>query len=935
MSKTYTNGFPKAWSDSEIETYKATGIEPEKAKNGVWVSDIEREASELKDWTLADLFALANNELISKYVAGDTDFYNAVRVKAVFEDTDAIHWGEEDLYNWLVYEKPPAKSPNGYYINDPDRWVKDATLWNDTELADLGAGYFGVPERSQLYIVDEAAERFDLPLGITFEEFSNWIKTKTLPKTTTSGVLINDRRRDIKSASDWTDLEVEAWVRSEITANDEIVSGLLSKAIAQFGGGRYWSLEQLRSFVVDNELPKIDYSKYSDKQLKILSKKDSDVDAEKELERRYPPVVIEKVVEVVVPEVIEEPVVTAPKYVIELEAPVIKIVEPVTETPEMTWEDVVAAGSPLYKLLSSPTPDYVIEDTERRRLLTASKWMPVELVGWARGLIAYGNNVTEDTLLAALRSLCGSFVSDWCDRSVKHFIASLELPEGFCEGVLVSSPTRDAKHPGAWTDEELKAWGKGKIKTTADEATIVLAARVRFQIPDRLTVMEVKEYLMTGQIPTDTIPAIEKGKPISLDQVNAWLRDEISAPKSETDRIYSTARQMHKIDVHWTDAHIHRFIRDGSKPDRLPNGILIEDRLRSQESFNDWTWLELKSLALGEIESKLPIKEAVGRIRRLIDVQFRKEHAHWDDAEVLAFIKSDITPKALEDGIYINDPTRPAKVPVEWRDGELRAWLRGDIESTENATEELLWDEVYRRFQIPIVWYREDAKTFVLTGNKIPSTPSGLWVRDRYRDTRPVKHWTRREIKAWCRGQILPGINTDHDTILRRAATLFGVSTLLDAESIKKRISEITEESMTMTVKFVTEDLISYKEGRIKAGDSATMNAPYQTLLDRCIGRVLRLEGEDFVQGWTELLTFFHVNSKGIMSAKKVYAGVGQMAITPRGLRNFQNMTSVLLQTADTATRDRAVRVIDWNAAMKEISNEKTRQSILAYYGVS
>lgn len=939
MSKKYINGYPSAWSVNEIETYKATGIEPDKAKNGVWVSDIEREELELKDWSLADLFALANNELISKYVVGDSVFYDAVRIKAVLEDTDAIHWGEEDLYNWLVYEQPPAKSPNGYYINDPDRWIKDASLWNDTELADLGAGYFGVPERNQMYILDEACDRFDLPRGISFEEFCDYVKNKSAPKVTSSGVLINDRHRDVTPVSQWTELEVDAWLRSEIVADASMESDLLRRAISQFGGSRYWTLDQLKAFVIDDQLPTIDYDTYTDKQLKVLIKKEGDKEAQATLDARYPVVVVEEVVEptpveeVIEAEVVEE--IQVPKFVIELEAPLIKIVDPIETVPELLWTDLVPKESELYNLLTSPTPEDTIANTSHRRLLNASRWTPVELVGWARGLISPSDNTTEETLIVALRSICGYLVEDWCDRSVKSFVATQELPEGLSEGILVVSPTREVKHPGAWTDDELKAWGKGKIETNVSPVTILLAARVRFQIPDRLTDMEVKEYLMTGQIPEDVIPGIEEGKAISLEQVNAWLRDEITAPKSEVERIYSTARQMYKIDVRWTDAHIHRYIRDGQKPARLPNGLLVEDRMRVLDNFNDWSWMELKSLALGEIDAKLPVTDALDRIRRLIDVQFRKEHAHWSDDEVLTFIKSDVVPKVLEDGIYINDPTRPSKVPLEWRDGELRAWLRGDIEPTENAPEELLWDEVYLRFQVPIVWYREDARTYVLTGKKLPSTPSGLWIRDRYRDMRPVKHWTRREIKAWCRGQILPGINTDPETILNRAANLFGVSTLLDADSIKKRISDITEESMTMTVKFVTEDLVAYKEGRIKSGDSSVLNAPYQTLLDRCINRVLRLEGEDFVQGWTELLTFFHVNSKGIMCAKKIYLGVGQMAITPRGLRNFQNMTSVLLQTADMATRDRAIRVIDWNAAMKEITNEKTRQSILAYYGVN
>ncbi|MNX97382.1 hypothetical protein D3C86_1297440 [compost metagenome] len=301
---------------------------------------------------------------------------------------------------------------------------------------------------------------------------------------------------------------------------------------------------------------------------------------------------------------------------------------------------------------------------------------------------------------------------------------------------------------------------------------------------------------------------------------------------------------------------------------------------------------------------------------------------------MIDYLTSNVRPLALEDRVYVNDPTRAEKSPMEWRDAELKAWLKGKIDATEKATEDDLWEEIYVRFKVPVFWYRVDAATYVLHGVRVPSTPSGIYIRDRNRDHRNIEHWTRREIKAWARGQILPGIDSDEAAMANRAARLFNISTQLDSDSIKKRISDIREESTTMTVKFVEEDLKSYAKGREEAGDNALKAAPYQALLDRCISRVLRLQGEDFVQGWTELLNFFHANGKGITSAKKIYIGVGQMAITGKGLRNFQNMTSILQSTANPEGRDRSVAMIDWLAALKEVPNENSRQAILAYYGL-
>ena len=971
MSDKYNGKYPKAWTPQEVAAYKETGNEPPKSKNGLWVTDGEREAKELKDWTLAELFALANGELYSFHTTGSDDFYAAVRGKAVLDDRDAVKWGEEDLYNWLVFERPPAKSPNGYYINDPERWVKDASKWNDTELADLGAGYFGEPEKSQLYILDEASERFDLPLGITWEDFCAYITTKTKPALTHNDILVNDRNRAGKAIADWSEDEVEAWLLDGIVVEDEQRSAqLLARCVKLFGTGRYWTKDMIKDYVIrdagpDDPLgnwPDVDYSQYTDEQLTILAEEDNDTEAQHELLSRHPafdPPPEPEDEPAPVPPVAEEPDDSGAEEETGLDpedgGPDGEPEEPgsepdassdddsgpeeaepdVEEPPTVLWTDLVPEGTPLHEALVTGTPDVVIADTDRRRLLSASKWTLTELIGWARGEIPNSLNTTDDTLITALRVALGSFVTNWSNGAVKTFVVSQELPAGFETGVLVEDCIRDRMHPGDWREEEVRAWAAGKVITTVAADRILLAARNRFSIPDRLNDEEVKEYIVTGIMPDDTIPPIEACKPVSKRQLDAWLKGELPADKAEEERLFVQARQAYGIDIHWTNAHLLAYIRNGSSPKRLPDGTLVEDRMRCNDACTNWSWKELRALAAGELTAQFTINDAMDRIRRLIDVQFGVSPAHWSDDDVLNYLLTNEKPKSLESGVYINDPTRPMKQAIEWRDAELKAWLRGEITETVKAPEDVLWDEIYVRFRVPLFWYREDAKSYVLTGKQVPATPSGIWIRDRNRDARPVKHWTRREIKAWCRGQIMPSISASPETMIKRAADLFGVTTLLDADSIKKRISSITEESMTMTVKFVDNDLKSYEEGRKAAGDNAAAAAPYQTLLDRCISRVLRLEGEDFVQGWTELLNFFHKNSNGIMSPKKVYTGVGQMSITPKGLRLFNNMTSVLMQTADPATRDRAVKVIEWNASLKEVTNEKTRQSLLAYYGLS
>lgn len=977
MSNKYNGTYPTAWSARDISVYEELGKEPAKTTNGLWVSDVEREARDLSQWSMAELYALANNELMTQYASGDDVFYRALRTKALLEHRDALKWGEEDLYDWLMYEKTPARSPGGHFINDPDRWVKDAALWDDSELSDLGAGYFGELERNHYYILDEACERFGLPIGITWDEYCAYIQRKVEPELTSTGVLMNDRRRALKDLDEWTEAELKAYALGEIEV-DSKDQALLERAIETFGGEWYWDRLSLMVWVKHGEIPDFihDYDSYSEAKLKRLIRENNDQGAfdclasyhlsemdytwwNEEQRRAYlldgivpeSPVVEEEVIEdepeaevadedgrtgtVVQPEVeeLEEP----------SEDPEPELGDggtgeavPEVEPQSMVWTDLVEEGSELFDALSIGTSQALIADDEHRQFLTASKWSMGELIAWARDLIPAGMNSTPSTLVTALRRLCDAITPNWTDDAVKAFFGRLELPEGLETGMLVHDAVRDRKHPGDWSDDELKAWVKGDIRSAHTVQDVWFSVRVHYRVPDWLTEDQARDFILTGTLPAEEVPPIVAGQTVSDKQLQAWLKGELTIDDTVDESVlFAIARQRYKIDVHWTDAHILAWIRNKTEPRALDDGILVEDRLRDLSTPTNWSWKELRALALGLIDADFEVtsEATINRIRRLIDVQFGVSPAHWSDEEVLTYVKTQTVPKALENGVYINDPTRHRKQASEWRDVELKAWLKGEIDATVSATEEDLWEEIYVRFKVPVFWYREDARSYVLDRVMVPSTLSGIYVRDRNRDARRAQHWTRREVKAWCRGQILPGIHANAEQLLERAKTLFGISHYLDADAVKKRVSDITEESMTMTVKFVDEDLKSYEAGRTEAGDNTDKAAAYQSLLDRCINRVLRLDGEDFVQGWTELLNFFHKNSKGICSAKKIYTGVGKMSITPKGLRTFQNMTAILTNTCDPSTRDRSVNMIDWNAALKDVVNEKARQNLLHYYG--
>lgn len=977
MAKKKTKSYPLAWSPEEIQTYEETGVEPDKTSNGLWVSDVERETKPLGDWSVAELFALASGELFTTHLPGTDEFYAAVNVKAKASKVDTSRWGEDDLYNWLMFGKEPEVTPNGYFINDPERWTKKANEWEDEELQDLGFGRFGDLDRDNEYILDEASERFNLPDGITFEDFCAWTANKTLPELTESGVLINDRHRARKPIEEWDDDELWAWVTDEISAPEDKEDELLQVALVCFGGTWYWSKANLKEWLVsdkDHEV-EVDFSLLPDAYLAKLLYDEHELDPKASLHSRAwyheiltrhdgvikpfwsiqeivdflntgyipePPSEEEEELSEPVAEVIfeeeEEPV---EEEVVDEAAVEEEEIEEVQEAEVESWTEFISNPT-LASAMAVETDTSILDLVDMLDAEEASEWPVEALVAWSRDEIATGSSNTTTTMCDALRSLCIDEVDNWTDHDVKLFVSEKTIPLSV-DGVWINDRNRSKSHPSLWSDAALKAWANGDIES-GDHAKndIVLAARIRFKIPDRISDEDAMAFISTGIMPTEKIAVFEDPTLATDEQLLAWAQGTVDLSDiCETAAILKELRVRQRIHEDWTDSQVLVFLRTGKVPKLTTTGVLVESRTRDAQSPAKWQWDELKALALGEIASEsdngalftLDSEAAVDRVKYLIKVQFGPDAGKWSVSETLAYLVSGKEPIVLESGVYVNDPSRPLRSAEEWSKEELTAWLAGKIKASEKATAEALWHEVYVRFDINPCWYHDDARDYVLQGVVVPSLPSGIYIRDKHRDARPAREWTKRELKAWCRGQILPGPNATEDELVLQAAKLFHVSTMLDRTNIKKRIASINEESMTMTVKFVTEDLASYVKGREEAGSNVSKAAPYQSLLDRCINRVLRLEGDDFVQGWTELLKFFYTHQNGIMSSRRIFVGVGQMTITPRGLRNFQSLTSILQNTCDPTKRDVAVKMIDWSVALKEVTNEKSRQSILSYYG--
>jgi hypothetical protein len=289
-------------------------------------------------------------------------------------------------------------------------------------------------------------------------------------------------------------------------------------------------------------------------------------------------------------------------------------------------------------------------------------------------------------------------------------------------------------------------------------------------------------------------------------------------------------------------------------------------------------------------------------------------------------------PVPLRPGIYLNDPARLRRGASEWTRNELLLWIDGRLPATEQAPEDDLRWAVYLRWYIPAVWYWDDAVLFVKEGREVPKTISGAYVRDRQRDYKLANQWTREELRDYARGEITAGAVVRKEDLIRQAGKVFYLPSGASEDLIKRQIAAIKEELKPMTVKFVEDDLKAFYVGMTGATFSEATAGRYQGMLYRCITRVLQLTEQDFVDGWSQLLSFVFTHQKTLFHPKNAFRGFSQLNLAKKDMRNFEYLLHLLIATADPSRRVIETTRINWTQALSNVADEAARQRVLGYY---
>jgi hypothetical protein len=350
----------------------------------------------------------------------------------------------------------------------------------------------------------------------------------------------------------------------------------------------------------------------------------------------------------------------------------------------------------------------------------------------------------------------------------------------------------------------------------------------------------------------------------------------------------------------------------------------------------EWTLEEIVAFVKGEADKTGAVteKEVVQsgiRYVKVIDANWEK----WGFKDIYDWLKDDVLPVPTSGGFYLRDPARLNKSPHEWTEDELVDFLKGELPASKNAQHEDLEDMVRVKWRLVQPWSDAEVKEFVLLNHTPLLTENGYWKNDNVREQKPSKYWTTNELKAFAAGEIDGTANASEEELWVEIRNRFDVSQDFTVERLQQILAEYKEEELPMSLQFVRHNLDRYNGTMGKgvqvneAGAAAAQGLFYST-----VQRVLRLSGQEFVDGLTMILDFVHQHRTTMFDESHSYRGVAEMQSSDRDRRNHEQLLNLIIKTSNPETRYKEAKNTNFLAALNGIVDEEIRQRVLSYYQV-
>lgn len=115
---------------------------------------------------------------------------------------------------------------------------------------------------------------------------------------------------------------------------------------------------------------------------------------------------------------------------------------------------------------------------------------------------------------------------------------------------------------------------------------------------------------------------------------------------------------------------------------------------------------------------------------------------------------------------------------------------------------------------------------------------------------------------------------------------------------------------------------------------SSLVGKTQQVQLYRTIEQVLKLEGAEFLRGFTMLLDFVNAHRTAHFSDKYIYRFFGEMSLNAADRKNFNRLLHLFVATCDRPTRRMGLAQIDLNHILGDIRNSAVQQRITEFYQI-
>lgn len=302
----------------------------------------------------------------------------------------------------------------------------------------------------------------------------------------------------------------------------------------------------------------------------------------------------------------------------------------------------------------------------------------------------------------------------------------------------------------------------------------------------------------------------------------------------------------------------------------------------------------------------------------------------WDRTTLMSYHLTRDQPTKTARGNWPVD-VRRAQGPEIWGGSELDDWLDGIIPTPKGVDEELIHDEIYKRYRIPNNWTYAATKTYLKSNVSPEYTEHGVLVDDRMRDLKPVAHWTHLELRSALLGQI----NSPHskEDLVASIKSRLGLSDNFSASRLLETLAQTsTESSMDNTL--LKSKLDEYKLTMSKYGKNLTdvSAGKAQVMLYKAIRKVMARDSIGFSEGWTIILDFINVNYQLLFLPDIARRGYSQLDLSKNAALTFEDLMTLLIHTRAPNTRSREAKLYKLDQILRYVPVEEERANVIHFY---